>query len=45
MQLLDDHLLQLVQDGVITEEVAMRNAQEPRDLAQRLGGSSTGGAL
>ena len=38
MQLLDDHLLELVQEGTITREVAMDAAQLPSDFAMRLGG-------
>ncbi|MHC4838516.1 MAG: type IV pili twitching motility protein PilT, partial [Planctomycetota bacterium] len=38
MQLLDDHLFELVQDGTITQEVAMQYAQLPSDLRQRLSG-------
>jgi len=38
MQLLDDHLLELVQNGVITREAALQYAQMPGDLRQRLGG-------
>ena len=38
MQLLDDHLLELVQNGIITRESALQYAQMPGDLRQRLGG-------
>ncbi|RMH02768.1 MAG: PilT/PilU family type 4a pilus ATPase [Planctomycetota bacterium] len=38
MQLLDDHLLELVQAGTITRESALAFAQLPADLRQRLGG-------
>ncbi len=37
MQLLDDHLLELVQAGTITKEAALSYAQMPSDLAGRLG--------
>jgi len=37
MQLLDDHLLHLVKQGVITAETALNAAQLPGDLRQRLG--------
>ncbi len=37
MQLLDDHLLELVQNSLITKDVALNSAQYPSDLAQRLG--------
>jgi len=36
MQLLDDHLFELVNDGTITKETAMMYAQLPNDLNQRL---------
>ena len=39
MQLLDDHLLELVQSGVITREMALQFAQMPADLRQRLDGA------
>ncbi len=37
MQLLDDHLLQLYQDGVIGEQQLFGKAQNPKDIKQRLG--------
>ncbi len=40
MQLLDDHLLELTQQGVITPEQALAHAQLPSDLRQRLGGAA-----
>lgn len=39
MQLLDDHLIELVQDGTISRDVAMDAAQLPGDFGTRLGGS------
>jgi len=42
MFLLDDHLLQLVRDGKITRETAVRKAQSPRTLLAKL--DQTGGA-
>ena len=38
MQLLDDHLLELVQEGVISRESALSSAQIPSDLVARLDG-------
>jgi twitching motility protein PilT len=37
MQLLDEHLFELAQEGVISREEALNSAQYPTDLAQRLG--------
>ncbi|MBC8404327.1 MAG: PilT/PilU family type 4a pilus ATPase [Planctomycetes bacterium] len=37
MQLLDEHLLELVQSETISREEALNSAQYPGDLAQRLG--------
>jgi twitching motility protein PilT len=37
MQLLDEHLYELVQAGTIEREVALASAQYPSDLVQRLG--------
>ncbi len=37
MQLLDEHLLELVQNGAITREDALGAAQTPSELKQRLG--------
>ncbi|HEX6881783.1 MAG TPA: type IV pilus twitching motility protein PilT [Planctomycetota bacterium] len=37
---LDDHLLELVQKGVIERQVALDAAQEPKDLELRLGGAA-----
>ncbi|TAH36341.1 MAG: PilT/PilU family type 4a pilus ATPase [Planctomycetota bacterium] len=37
MQLLDDHLLELVQGGVISKDTAIAFCQSPMDLRQRLG--------
>jgi len=37
MQLLDDHLFELVGDGTIQQDVALQYAQLPSDLRQRLG--------
>ena len=39
MQLLDDHLIELVQAGTISRDVAMDAAQLPSDFGTRLGGS------
>ncbi|MEM8883977.1 MAG: type IV pilus twitching motility protein PilT [Planctomycetota bacterium] len=36
MFLLDDHLIQLVREGKITRETAMRKSQNPRGVAQKL---------
>jgi len=36
MQLLDDHLFELVKDGTLTSEVALQYAQLPSDLRTRL---------
>jgi twitching motility protein PilT len=36
MTTLDDHLLEMVQRGLITRQVAIDAAQDPRDLEQRL---------
>ncbi len=38
---LDDHLLELVQKGVITRQEALDHSQEPKDLELRLGASSS----
>ncbi|KAA3604547.1 MAG: PilT/PilU family type 4a pilus ATPase [Planctomycetota bacterium] len=38
MQLLDDHLLELYQQGIINKETALTFAQLPADLRGRLGG-------
>jgi Tfp pilus assembly pilus retraction ATPase PilT len=37
---LDDHLLELVQKGVVDRQTALDAAQEPKDLELRLGGGS-----
>ena len=37
MQLLDDHLIELAQQGVITRETALASAQLPSDMRQRMG--------
>ncbi|MDP6850982.1 MAG: type IV pili twitching motility protein PilT, partial [Planctomycetota bacterium] len=37
MQLLDEHLLELVQAGAISSEAALGAAQTPSELRQRLG--------
>ena len=39
---LDDHLLELVQKGVIDRQEALDHAQEPKDLELRLGGGGAG---
>jgi twitching motility protein PilT len=39
MLTLDDHLLELVQKGVVERRAALDAAQEPKDLETRLGGS------
>jgi len=38
MQLLDEHLYELVQDGIIVAEIALQYAQFPTDLRTRLNG-------
>ncbi len=38
MVLLDDYLMDLYAEGHITKEVAAEAAQNPRELAQKLGG-------
>lgn len=38
MQLLDEHLYELVKSGTVERDVALTAAQYPSDLAQRLGG-------
>jgi twitching motility protein PilT len=40
MQLLDDHLFELANDGVITKETALTYAQLPGDLRQRFSGGA-----
>ena len=40
MQLLDDHLFDLANDGVITKETALTYAQLPGDLRQRFSGGA-----
>jgi twitching motility protein PilT len=38
MQLLDEHLYELVQEGVVVAEIAVQYAQFPSDLRTRLSG-------
>jgi len=39
MQLLDDHLIELVKEGIIARDVALDAAQLPGDFGTRLGAS------